>query len=122
MTLKPGAKSGVDQGLVELAMDPDISDSEGSDTDSVAAAEPEFGHFLMNFPYEELPEEKGQSQPHGLMSFPYEEFPEEKKGQSRPQRMMNVPYEEASMGIRGEIKSLTIMDTPNKGGQRIYRI
>jgi hypothetical protein len=107
--MKPGAQSSVERGL-----DPD-TDSDDSDTNSVAVAEPGFSQFLMNFPYEEPPEEKGQFQPHGLMSFPFEETPEETKEHSRPHRILNFPHEK---GMRGKIQSLAITNLPYEDEQR----
>lgn len=67
MTMEPGTKRSVKRGPVDLHPDTDTDDS---DTNSASEAEPGFGSFLMNFPYEELPEKKmGQSQPHRMMNL-----------------------------------------------------
>lgn len=118
MTLMPEAKSIVEQGPVDL--DPD-TDSDDSDINSVLVAEPGFGHFLMNFPYEEPLEELGLVQPHGLFG-PYEESSEGKKGPSQPHTgMLNFPYEEASKGMKAENPSLAITNSLHEDEQR-YQI
>jgi len=69
MTTEPGAKRSVEQGLLDLNSDTDSDDSDVND--SAFETEPGFGHFLLNFPYEELPEEKiWQIQTHRIMNFP----------------------------------------------------
>lgn len=90
--MKPGAQNNVERGSVDSD-----TDSDDSDTNSVAVAEPGFGQFLMNFPYEEPPEEK--------------------KEQSRLHRIMNFPHEEASKGMRGKNQSLAITNLPYKDEQ-----